>query len=54
VKSFYKGISAVFFVYSVDSLESFQELQSWSAEVKEYAHEEVVMFLVAAKSDIEA
>jgi hypothetical protein len=53
VKSFYKGISAVFFVYSMDSLESFQQLQSWSAEVKEYAHEEVVMFLVAAKGDID-
>lgn len=52
VKSFYKGISAVFFVYSVDSLESFDDLRSWSAEVKEYAHEEVVIFLIATKGDI--
>ena len=52
VKSFYKGISAVFFVYSVDSMDSFKELQSWSAEVKEYAHEEAIMFLVASKADI--
>lgn len=37
----------------MDSLESFQELQSWGAEVKEYAHEEAVMFLVAAKGDID-
>jgi GTPase SAR1 family protein len=53
VKSFYKGISAVFFVYSIDNLESFLELKSWIEEVREYAHEEVVVFLIAAKADIQ-
>lgn len=53
VKSFYKGISAVFFVYSVNCLQSFKDLKSWAEEVREYAHEEVVLFLIAAKADIQ-
>lgn len=53
VKSFYKGISAVFLVYSVDCLQSFKDLRAWADEVREYAHEEVVLFLIAAKADIQ-
>lgn len=53
MKSFYKGISAVFFIYSVDSRESFLQLKSWSQEVKEYAHEEAVLFLIGSKGDIQ-
>jgi GTPase SAR1 family protein len=30
VRSFYKGISAVFFVYAIDRATSFEELKAWS------------------------
>ncbi len=38
MRSFYKGIAAVFFIFAVDRLESLKELQGWVDEVKENAH----------------
>jgi hypothetical protein len=38
VRSFYKGISAVFFVYAIDNEQSFRELKAWSEEVRQNAH----------------
>lgn len=34
VRSFYKGISCVFFVFAIDYRPSFKELEEWVAEVR--------------------
>lgn len=54
MRTFYKGISAVFLVYAINSLESLQELRNWVQEVREHAHEEVVIFLLGSKNDLES
>lgn len=54
VRSFYKGIAAVFFVFALDTRASLKELEGWVAEVKENAHEEVVVFLIGSRADCEA
>lgn len=34
VRSFYKGVCAVFLIYQIDKVESFQSLKGWVKEVK--------------------
>ena len=51
VRSFYKGISAVFLVYAIDKEDSLQALRKWVDQVKENSHEEVVMFLIGSRLD---
>ena len=51
VRTFYKGISAVFLVYAIDKADSLHELRRWVDEVRENSHEEVVMFLIGSRLD---
>ena len=53
VRTFYKGISAVFLVFAINNLKSFHELRNWVEEIRQHAHEEVVVFLLGSKSDLE-
>lgn len=52
VRSFYRGICAVYLLYAVDNARSFQELKAWLREVQQHAHEEVVLFLIGARADL--
>lgn len=52
VRSFYRGISAVYLLYAIDDAKTFQELKCWMKEVQEHAHEEVAVFLIGARSDL--
>ena len=52
MRSFYKGISAVFLLYAVDSMESLKDLVNWVREVRDNAHEDVVLFLIGSRADI--
>ena len=38
VRSFYRGISAVYLLYAIDDAQTFQELKCWMKEVQEHAH----------------
>lgn len=51
VRSFYKGISAVFLVYAIDKADSLRALRRWVEEVRENSHQEVVFFLIGSRSD---
>ena len=53
VRSFYKGIAAVFLSFSLTSDESLDALRTWVREVKDNGHEEVIFFLVGTKADLE-
>jgi GTPase SAR1 family protein len=53
MRSFYKGICGIFFTFGIDNEDSFASLDGWVKEARENAHEEAVLFLVGAKSDLE-
>lgn len=53
VKSQYKGVVAVMFLYSIERRDSFEKLNLWVREVKENVHEETVFFLLGTKLDLE-
>ena len=52
VKSSYKGVAAVLFIYSIEKKESFERLNVWVREVKDNVHEETIFFLVGTKLDL--
>ena len=52
VRSFYRGICAVYLLYTIDNAKTFQELKGWLREVQQHAHEEVVLFLIGARADL--
>jgi Ras-related protein Rab-2A len=39
VRSFYKGIAAVFLTFAMDNEESLDALKIWQKEVREHGHE---------------
>eukprot|EP00826_Nyctotherus_ovalis_P029847 TRINITY_DN2367_c0_g3_i3.p1 TRINITY_DN2367_c0_g3~~TRINITY_DN2367_c0_g3_i3.p1 ORF type:complete len:171 (-),score=49.48 TRINITY_DN2367_c0_g3_i3:141-653(-) len=49
---FYKGAQVVFVVYDVSSLKSFTAIGEWLEEAKQYAGNEVKVFLIANKCDL--
>ena len=52
VRSFYKGVSAVLVLYSIDKLETFEQVETWMKEIRENAHPESLIFLVGTKLDL--
>jgi len=52
VRSFYKGIAAVFLTFALNSEESLEGLKAWQKEVRENGHQEIIFILVGTKSDI--
>ncbi len=53
VRSFYKGVSAIVLLYSIDNEDSFNQLSDWMKEVKEHAHSETLIYVIASKLDLE-
>eukprot|EP00826_Nyctotherus_ovalis_P063262 TRINITY_DN9262_c0_g1_i4.p2 TRINITY_DN9262_c0_g1~~TRINITY_DN9262_c0_g1_i4.p2 ORF type:complete len:238 (+),score=99.62 TRINITY_DN9262_c0_g1_i4:158-871(+) len=49
---FYKGAQVVFVVYDVSNLKSFTAIGEWLEEAKQYAGNEVKVFLIANKCDL--
>ena len=53
VKSHYKNVAAVLFIYSIEKRESYDKLGMWVKEVKENVHEETMFFVLGTKLDLE-
>ena len=53
ISSFYRNSSLAIIVYSIDSLESFENLESWLDEIKSQTHPNLKIFLVGNKADLE-
>eukprot|EP01016_Furgasonia_blochmanni_P039807 TRINITY_DN499_c0_g1_i2.p3 TRINITY_DN499_c0_g1~~TRINITY_DN499_c0_g1_i2.p3 ORF type:complete len:174 (-),score=38.82 TRINITY_DN499_c0_g1_i2:125-646(-) len=51
VRSFFRNAAAVILVYSVTDLQSFENLQGWLAEAKEYSNPNLVIVLVGNQCD---
>lgn len=49
---FYKGTQVVFVVYDVTNLKSFTSIGEWLDEAKQYAGNDVKVFLIANKCDL--
>ena len=52
VKSHYKSVAAVLFIYSIEKRESYDKLGMWVREVKENVHEETMFFVLGTKLDL--
>ena len=53
VRSFYKGVSAILLIYSIERQESFDQLSGWMKEIQDNADKEAVVWLVGCKLDLE-
>jgi len=49
---FYKGTHVIFVVYDVTSIKSFTSIGEWLEEAKQYAGNDVKVFLIANKCDL--
>lgn len=54
IRSFYRNAAAVLLVYSVTSKDSLHKLKDWLREVRENAHEDIIVVLVGNKSDMDS
>ncbi len=54
VGSFYRNAKGVLLIYDITSRASFQKIETWLKECKEFCSEHVVLVLVGNKSDLEA
>ena len=52
IKSYYKGASMVILVYSIDNLNSFNKLNEWINNIREFSKENIKIFLIGNKIDI--
>ncbi|HMF31193.1 MAG TPA: Rab family GTPase [Candidatus Lokiarchaeia archaeon] len=50
---FYKGASAVIFVYDITKRQSLEAIREWKAEVEKYVDESTKYFLIGNKNDLE-
>jgi len=50
---YYKGVEGIMLCYDITSRKSFFELEVWTPEIKEKARENVTMYLVGTKCDLE-
>lgn len=53
IRSFYRNAAAVLLVYSVVAKESLNKLNGWLREVRENAHQDIIVVLVGNKCDME-
>jgi len=53
ISSFYKNSSLAFIVYSIDNLDSFNNIESWLNEIKLKANTDIKLFLIGNKVDLE-
>ena len=54
IRSYYKGAVAAILCYDVCSEESFENLESWLNEAREYGNPNITVALIANKSDLES
>ena len=53
-KIFYKGASAIFLCYAINSRQSFDNLRVWLQEIEQECSNSVQIFLVGTKQDLES
>ena len=53
ISSFYRNSSLAIIVYSIDNLESFENIDSWLDEIKSQTHPNLKIFLIGNKVDLE-
>jgi small GTP-binding protein len=51
IRSYYRGSAAVLLVYDISHRESFNHLNSWMKEIKQYSNHDMVIMLIGNKSD---
>ena len=53
-KIYYRGAHAAVLCYSIDDRESFESLPDWIETVRDQCYEDVLIFLVGNKKDLES
>lgn len=53
IPNFYRNSSLAVMVYSIDSLASFENIETWIKELKTQSNPDVKMFLIGNKADLE-
>ena len=53
ITSFYRNSSLAILVYSVDNINSYNNIESWLNEIKSQANPEIKIFLIGNKTDLE-
>ena len=53
IKNFYKSALCIFIVFSINNMESFNSLSFWLNEIEEVSSDDIIIFLVGNKKDIE-
>jgi len=53
ISNFYRNSSLAVLVYSIDNKESFNHIENWLNDLKSQANEDVRIFLVGNKADLE-
>ena len=51
-RSYYRDANGILLVYDISNRKSFENINDWKEEIKNYAPEKCVVFLVANKSDL--
>lgn len=51
---FYRGANCVFLTYDITRDETFENLRSWLKEIKQHAFEDVRIYLIGNKSELES
>ena len=52
IQNFYKNSSLAVLVYSIDDRKSFEEINFWFKEVKQYSNSNIKIFLIGNKTDL--
>ena len=53
ITSFYRNASLAILVYSIDNVNSFNNIEAWLNEIKSQANPETIVFLIGNKIDLE-
>ena len=53
IKNFYKSALCIFLVFAINNKESFNSLNFWMNEIEDMSSEDVIIFLIGNKKDIE-
>lgn len=52
--SYYRGANSICIVYDITDSESFEHIKNWIEEIHQYAKDNVMLFLVGNKNDLES
>jgi len=53
ITNFYRNSSLAIMVYSIDNVESFENIDTWLKEIKTHSNPDVKIFLIGNKNDLE-